>query len=74
MLSVKQGGIKYQFLVFGITRPGIEPRYPEPLTNTLPSRTNIYIYIYMEMILFFTNVTHFSFEMRRHSVLECENI
>ena len=34
MLSVKQGGIKYR-LVFGMIRPGIEPRSPEPLANTL---------------------------------------
>ena len=26
MLSVKQGGIKYHFWVFGMTRPGIEHR------------------------------------------------
>ena len=31
MLSVKQGGIKF----FGVTRPGIEPRSPGPLANTL---------------------------------------
>ena len=35
MLSVKQGGIKYHFLVFGMTQPGIEPRSPGPLANTL---------------------------------------
>ena len=54
MQSVKQGGIKYQFLslwydqefirlryqipffwIFGITGPGIEPRSPGPLKNTL---------------------------------------
>ena len=28
MLSVKQGGIKYHFWVFGMTRRGIEPRSP----------------------------------------------
>ena len=28
MLNVKQGGIKYHFWVFGMTRPGIEPRSP----------------------------------------------
>ena len=33
MLSVKQGGIKYHFKVFGRTRPGIEPRSPGPLVN-----------------------------------------
>ena len=26
MLSVKQDGIEYHFLIFGMTRPGIEPR------------------------------------------------
>ena len=35
MLSVKQGGIKYYFWVFGMTRPGIEPISPGPLMNTL---------------------------------------
>ena len=38
MLSVKLGGIKYHFfLVFGVARPGIEPRSPDPLANTLPN-------------------------------------
>ena len=35
MLSVKQGGIKYHFGVFSMTRPEIEPRSAEPLANTL---------------------------------------
>ena len=35
MLSVKQGGIKYHFKVFGMTRPEIELRSPGPLANTL---------------------------------------
>ena len=34
MLSVKQGRIYYHFWVFGMTRPGIEPRLPRPLANT----------------------------------------
>ena len=39
MLSVKQGRIKYHFFkVFGMTRPGIEPRSPGPLANTLSTR------------------------------------
>ena len=38
MLSVKQGGIKQHFWVFGITPPGIEPRFPGPLVNTLRTR------------------------------------
>ena len=36
-LNVKQGGINYHFLVFGITQSGIEPFSPEPLANTQPS-------------------------------------
>ena len=35
MLNVKQGGIKYHFCVFGMTQPGIEPRSPGPVANTL---------------------------------------
>ena len=36
MLSVKLSGIKYHFfLVFGMTRPGIESRSLGPLVNTL---------------------------------------
>ena len=38
MLSVKQGGIKYHFWDFGMTRPGIEPRSPGPSANTLKIR------------------------------------
>ena len=49
MLSVKQGSIKYHFWVFGMTRPGIEPRSPGPLVNTLTLMPiYIYIYIYLE--------------------------
>ena len=33
MLSVKQGGIKYDFGVFGMTRPGIEPQPAGSLAN-----------------------------------------
>ena len=35
LLSVKQGGIIPFFLVFGMTRPGIEPRSPRPLAKTV---------------------------------------
>ena len=35
MLSVKQGGIKYHFWVFGMIRLGIKPRSRRPLANTL---------------------------------------
>ena len=34
MLSVKQGGIKYHFGVFRMTRPGIELQSLGPLANT----------------------------------------
>ena len=39
MSNVKQGGIKYHFWVFGITRLGVEPWSPGPLAKTgfLPS-------------------------------------
>ena len=46
MPSIKQGGIKYHFWVFGMTRPGIEPQSPGPLVNILFIRS-IYIYIYI---------------------------
>ena len=48
MLSVKQGGIKYHFLVFGMTRPGIEPLFPGPLANT--------IFIYKKQSIGFTKL------------------
>ena len=34
MLSIKQGGIKYYFWVFGMTQHAIEPQSP---VNTLPT-------------------------------------
>ena len=50
MVSVKQGGIKYHFFEFwGLTRPGIKPQSPGPLTNTLstePMGLCQYIYIW----------------------------
>ena len=42
MLSIKQGSIKYHFWVFGITWPGIEPCFVEPLTNILTIMTMIW--------------------------------
>ena len=38
MLSVKQGGIKYHFWVFGMTRAGIEPRSTGPLSQWLDKK------------------------------------
>ena len=35
-LSVKQGGIKYHFWVFGMTRSGSVPRFPRPLAKLYP--------------------------------------
>ena len=34
MLSAKQGGIKYDFWVFGMTQLGTEPWSPGPFANT----------------------------------------
>ena len=38
LLSVKQGRIKCHFKKFGMRRPGIEPRSPRLLVNTLPTK------------------------------------
>ena len=57
MLSVKLGGIKYHFGVFGITRPGIEPRSPGSFANTLtimPMSTEIDINKYVNHDLLLT--------------------
>ena len=43
--SVKQGCIKYHFLVFGMTRPGFEPWFPGPLANTLLFQSLMYTYM-----------------------------
>ena len=50
MQIVKQGGIKYHFLVFGMTPLGIEPRSPGPMANTLLIRP-IYIEREREILL-----------------------
>ena len=56
ILSAKQGGIKYHFLkVFSKTWPGIEPWFPGPLVNTLPTgsiHTFTYTYLYMYIYKF----------------------
>ena len=44
MMIVKQGGIKSHFLIFGITRPGIEPWSHRPLANALLIRPIIKFY------------------------------
>ena len=41
MLSIKQGGIKYYFWVFGMTRPGIEPQSLGPLVNTQMKKVHL---------------------------------
>ena len=35
MMTIKQGGVKYHFWVFGMTWLGIEPQSSGPLENTL---------------------------------------
>ena len=39
-----------------MTRPGIEPRSPGPLANTLATRPYIYIYIYIYIYMY--TLTH----------------
>ena len=56
MLRDKQGGIKYHFWVFGMTRPGIKPRPPEPLANTQLIRP-MARYLYSTSSLFFLLLT-----------------
>ena len=52
MLSIKQGGIKYHFSVFGMTRPGSEPRSSGPLANNILIRLMTqYIYIYKNIYI-----------------------
>ena len=58
MLSVTQGGIKYHFWVFSMTLPGIGPRSPGPLSNTLLIRP----------------MTHFSMFRGIHIYSDSENI
>ena len=51
MLSVKQGSISIIFWVFGMNRPGIEPKFPKPLANTLNiNRQYANIYFKLESI------------------------
>ena len=42
MPCVKQGGIKYHFWVFGMTRPGNDPCSRGPLANTLLIRPTLF--------------------------------
>ena len=42
MISIKDKEVSSTiFQVFSMTRPGIEPRTPGPLANTLPTRSYI---------------------------------
>ena len=53
LLSVKQGGIKYHFKVFGMTLTEIEPRCPGPLANSL-------------LIVYITHHMHSKIELIRY--------
>ena len=60
-MSVKQGGIKYHFWVFGMTRLGIEPQSPGPLANTLLIRqmarfVNIIFKFFTCLLVWFTTL------------------
>ena len=51
MLSVKQGGIKCYFWVFGMTLPGFEPQSFRQLANTLTIMSmGRYTYIYIHIV------------------------
>ena len=43
--SIKQRGIKYLFLLFGMTRPEIEPQSPGPLAKTLTLMPKFLIFL-----------------------------
>ena len=49
MLNIKQDGIKYHFLNFGMTGTGIEPGSPGPLANTLLIRPMGQLKIYFNI-------------------------
>ena len=75
MQSVNQGGIKYHFLSLFMTRPGIEPRSPGPLANTLTPRpmsgiksgTLLYIYIYIYRYMYKMNLAiHYQARLMGH--------
>ena len=73
MLTVKQGGVKNHFWVFGTNRPGIEPRSPGPLANNLPKRTigrhtHTHTHIYIKnMMCVFSLSRHRPFTRMWHS-------
>ena len=52
MLSIKHGGIKYNFWVFGMTRPWIELSFPGPWVNalTIMLMSGIYLSLLYYMI------------------------
>ena len=52
MVITKQGDIKYHFWVFDMTQPGIEPRFPGPLANILPTRSMGRYYFWNKEIWF----------------------
>ena len=51
MLSVKQGGIKYHFWVFRMTRPGKIPLVSWDIGENSTHWTTLYIYIYIYISL-----------------------
>ena len=73
MLSVKQSGIKYHFLVLNMTRPEIEPRSPGPLANTLLIWIIAWfvLCIYTNIILLFANKCVL---LKRHSYLKLYDV
>ena len=56
MLSVKQGAIKYHFLFFDMTQPGIEPWSLGPLANTLPTILEQIKYVVILAVCIFNRI------------------
>ena len=57
MLSIKQGGIKYHFWVFGLTWPGNEPRSPGPLVSII-SKVNLIAQLEFKLAYYYVTNQH----------------
>ena len=72
VLSVKQEGIKYYFLVFCMTVSENEPRCPGPLANTQTIMPLVYTYICNYLYMYLC-VTSFTTYWIRHGYFSVEN-
>ena len=70
MLNVKQGDIKYQFWVVGMTRPGIEPRSLGPRANTLFIRLMQFYFKHVSLLyVHILNVKTVLFQLIQFSII-----